>query len=192
MTMGLSQMSSTNHHMDGSSNSAHGHGDSVGHESTDFNWTLVLFSLPIGAFILLAFTYTCLFFFRGYKDDELGRAQSKLETTQLNILHASENEALSSYKMIDGSKGQVQIPIAHAMELVVAEHANTQGKDWKPITDIYMEGAAVAKLSTSETDSKMSESGENGNGISIEEAKDTKSTLKTGTGKSESSGKKHK
>ncbi len=192
MTMGLSQMSSTNHQMGGSSNSAHGHGDSVGHESTDFNWTLVLWSLPVGAFILLAFTYICLFFFRGYKDDELHRAQSKLETIQLNVLRAEENEVLTSYKMIDASKGLVQIPIAQAMEVVVAEHANSTGKDWKPITDIYMEGAAAASLSASMADSKMSANVENASGISIEEATDSKPQSTNEKSKSEHSGKNHK
>ncbi len=192
MTMGLSQMSSTNHQMGGPSNSAHGHGASPGFEPTDFNWTLILWSLPIGAFILLAFTYTCLFFFRGYNDDAMALAQAKFETTQLNVLHAEENEALTSYKMIDGSKGQVQIPISRAMELVVSEHANSTGKEWKPITDIYMEGAAVATLSASASESKMKTMGENTSGISIEEAKEMKASSKKESAKSSPSEKNHK
>jgi hypothetical protein len=158
MTMGLPRMSSTDPHH-GSKQTNHAQHDE--HEPTDFNWTLILWSVPFAAIVLVVFTLTCLFFFRGYKDDAI-LAKAGFVTTDLNRLRVSEQEVLSQYKVLDKDSGRIQIPITRAMELVVAEHQNISGKEWAPITDIYMLAAPFAMPPTKAIAPKS-------NGISIEE-----------------------
>jgi hypothetical protein len=134
-----------------------------GHEMSDFSWTTVLWLLPISVFIMLVFFAVCISWFKGAKDREIDEKQSMLQTTQLNELHAQENEVLSSYKWVDKEKGRVQIPIDRAMELVAKEHENASGREWKPITDIYLEGAAFAAAPAAAKETPAS-------GISIDEA----------------------
>ncbi|GEM_PF-665795 len=151
----------------------------MGHEMSDFSWTTVLWILPISVVILVGFTLVCMFWFRGFKDSEMAAKAAEFPTTQLNELRAKENEALSQYKMLDPSKGRIQIPIDRAMELVVQEHQNTPGREWKPITDIYLEGAAFAAKGPAVAAQAPS------SGISIESIPETPKaeTKKTGTKK---------
>lgn len=152
----------------------------VEHELSDFSWTRILWFLPISVLILVGFTLVCLYSFRGYKDETIV-ASSDFQTTELNVLHAKENEVLSQYKFLDKDKGRIRIPIARAMALAVEEHQNLSGKEWKPITDVYLEGApfagmpVVAPAAVQTTPSKPAASaipaGKSGaDGISIEEA----------------------
>lgn len=143
------------------------HSPNMGHEMSDFSWTTVLWLLPISVVILIGFTLVCMFWFRGFKDSELAVKASEFPTTELNILRAKENEVLSQYKMGDPTKGRVQIPISRAMELIVQEHQNAPGRDWKPITDIYLQGAAFEAKVPTEAKSGAS-------GISIESAPEPK------------------
>lgn len=115
-----------------------------GHEMSDFSWTTVLWLIPISAIVLVTFFAICIAWFKGAKDRELAEKQGMFQTTELNLLHAKESEVLGSYKWVDKDKGRVQIPIARAMELIAQEHQNSAGREWKPITDIYLQGAAFA------------------------------------------------
>lgn len=142
MTMGYPTMSSTDtrtvdpampHH------SANG-----GHEMSDFSWTTVLWLIPLSAVTLLVFFFVSIFWFKSAKDSELALKQSLYQTTELNAYRAKESEILSSYKMLDNATGRVRIPIARAMELIAKENQDKPGRDWAPLTDIYLEGAAFA------------------------------------------------
>jgi hypothetical protein len=117
------------------------HSENGGHEMSDFSWTTVLWLLPISVLILLVFFAVCISWFKSAKDRELDEKQAMYVATELNELHAKENEILSSYKILDKNTGRYQIPIARAMELIAQEHQNVAGKEWKPITDTYLEGA---------------------------------------------------
>lgn len=140
-------MSTTNHGNGGMTNSHHT--TSAGFEETDFNWRLVLLTLPFSVLILVGFTFVCILGFRGYREEAVSVKAAQFETAELNILRAKENETLSQYKILDHEKSLVQIPVQRAMELLVNEHANTPGSEWKPITDTYLEGTAFsARLKT--------------------------------------------
>jgi hypothetical protein len=143
---------------------AHSHGsENAGHETSDFNWSTVLWLIPVSVVILLAFFAICIAWFKGAKDRELAEKQAVYVTTELNQLHAKESEILTSYKILDKDKGRYQIPIARAMELIAQEHQSVVGKEWKPITDTYLEGAPFHSPKLSH-DTEAPE-----NGISIEE-----------------------
>jgi hypothetical protein len=118
------------------------HSENGGHEMSDFSWTTVLWLIPLSVVIMLVFFGVCIAWFKGAKDRELEEKQAQFVTTELNQLHAKESEILSSYKIIDKAKGRFQIPVARAMELIAQENQNKTGREWKPITDTYMEGAA--------------------------------------------------
>ena len=145
-------MSSTDPHDSHSRPHGREDGENPGYETSDFNWTKILWTLPISALILVAFTLITLFSFRGAKDRELQRKQSYgANTSQLQILHAHENEILSQYKWLDQEKGVARIPIERAMELVVAENASKGGRDYRPTSDAYNQGAAFAADSSVNT-----------------------------------------
>lgn len=144
------------------------HSENGGHEMSDFSWTTVLWLLPISVLILLAFFAVCISWFLGAKDRELEEKQAMYVTTELNLLHAKESETLASYKIIDKASGRYQIPIARAMELIAQEHQNVPGREWKPITDTYMEGAAF------KSPKLVKEAEAPAAGISIEETAEAK------------------
>ena len=153
------------------------HSPNMGHEMSDFSWTTVMWLIPISVVILVGFTLVCLYWFRGFKDAEIA-AGSNFPTSELNILRAKENEILSQYKGRDKDKGRIQIPIARAMELVVEEHRNVPGRDWKPITDIYMQGAAFAAPPASVPPAAAAPGKQVSDGISIQEAAEAKEKKK--------------
>ncbi|MDB5048680.1 MAG: hypothetical protein JWO30_1751 [Fibrobacteres bacterium] len=134
-----------------------------GHEMSDFSWTTVLWLIPIAVIGLVVFFGISIAWFKGAKDRELDEKQSVFQTSELNELHAKEGEILTSYKWVDKDKGRVQIPIDKAMELIAKEHQNSQGREWKPITDTYLEGAPFAALAASKEKEGPS------SGISIDE-----------------------
>jgi hypothetical protein len=68
------------------------------------------------------------------------------------------------------------------MELVAKEHANAPGREWKPITDTYLQGAAFTSLSTSP------EREGTGSGVSIEDVAPPKPAAKGKGGKSMAEG----
>jgi hypothetical protein len=72
---------------------------------------------------------------------------------------------------VDKEKGRVQIPIDRAMELIAKEHENASGREWKPITDTYLQGAAFAAAPAAAKESPAS-------GISIDEAEAPKAEAK--------------
>ncbi|HKP96650.1 MAG TPA: hypothetical protein VJ385_12905 [Fibrobacteria bacterium] len=134
-----------------------------GHEMSDFSWTTVLWLIPLSVVILLTFFAVCIAWFKGAKDHELESKQAAFQTTELNQLHAKEGEVLSSYKWVDKEKGRVQIPIAQAMEQIAKEHRNSTGREWKPITDTYLQGAAFSAQAAAPANEGPS------SGISIDE-----------------------
>jgi hypothetical protein len=124
------------------------HAENGGHEMSDFTWTTVMWLVPISVVALVAYVLVCLYWFRGAKDSELGVKQSMVDLSQLEVLHAKENEILNGYKWVDKDKGRVQIPVALAMELLVKEHENVAGMPYRPITDTYLQGSAFSQPMT--------------------------------------------
>ena len=118
------------------------HSENGGHEMSDFSWTTVLWLLPIAVIILVVFFGVSIAWFKGAKDRELDNKQAAFVTPEINQLRAKENEILTQYKVVDKSTGRFQIPIARAMELIVKENQDKPGKEWVPVTDTYLEGAA--------------------------------------------------
>lgn len=148
------------------------HSENGGHEMSDFSWTTVLWLIPLAVVLLIVFVLVSVAWFKGAKDRVLDEKRAQFETTELNLLRAKENETLTQYKYLDKDKGRVQIPIARAMEMIAQEQANSTGKDWKPITDTYLEGAAF-QAAAAPASGKAQESG-----ISIETAPDAQAPSK--------------
>jgi hypothetical protein len=120
------------------------HSENGGHELSDFSWTTVLWLIPISVFIMLAFFLVCIYWFRGAKDNEITQKQGEFVPTELQAYHAQQDEIMGSYKILDKDKGRFRIPVARAMELMAQEHQGKPGREWAPITDLYLEGAAFA------------------------------------------------
>jgi hypothetical protein len=174
-------MSSTDSH--GGSDMSHASGD-AGYETSDFNWKGVVWSLPIAVILLITFFGVSIAWFKGAKDRELAEKQAQYQTTELNELHTREAEVLSAFKWVDKEKGRLQIPIDRAMELMAQEHMNAPGREWKPITDTYMQGAAFATLAAGPVMDAP------GSGVSIEDVAPAKpkSGAKEKAGKSMAEG----
>lgn len=115
-----------------------------GHEMSDFSFTSVMWLIPLSAIVLVGFILMCLYWFRGAKDNEITQKQGEYVPTELLALRAHEDEVMASYKILDKEKGRYQIPVARAMELLAQEHQGKPGREWVPITDTYLEGAAFA------------------------------------------------
>lgn len=145
------------------------HSPNGGHEMSDFSWTTVLWLIPISVFVMLAFFAVCIFWFKGAKDHEIAHKQGQFVPSELQAFHAQEDEILTSYKILDKDKGRIRIPIARAMELVAQEHQGKPGREWVPITDTYLEGAAFAAASAPAPED---------NGIQVENAPEVKPSAK--------------
>ncbi|MDQ3002585.1 MAG: hypothetical protein M3Y08_15150 [Fibrobacterota bacterium] len=128
------------------------HSENGGHEMSDFSWTTVLWLLPLSVILLVTFFAVCILWFKGAASKELIEKQAEFTTSQLNELRVKEGETLNQYKWLDKDKGRVQIPISRAMELMAKENQNSKGRDWTPITDIYLEGAPFQTPSETEPD----------------------------------------
>lgn len=115
-----------------------------GHELSDFSWTTVLWLIPLSVVIMLVFFAVCISWFKGAKDNEIARKQGEFVPSELQAYRAQEDEILTSYKILDKDKGRYRIPVARAMELIAQEHQGKPGREWVPITDTYLEGAAFA------------------------------------------------
>jgi len=150
------------------------HSENGGHEMSDFSWTTVLWLLPISVIVMLVFFAVCIYWFKGAKDNEISVKQAEFVPSELKAYRAQEDEFLTSYKILDKDKGRVHIPIARAMELVAQEHQGKPGREWVPITDTYLEGAAfVAAPAPAKED----------NGIQVENAPEAKPVRHKAAGK---------
>lgn len=133
-----------------------------GHEMSDFSFTSVMWLIPLSVVILVGFVLVVLYWFRGAKDSEITHKQSEYVPSELQAYHAQEDEFLTSYKVLDKDKGRIHIPIARAMELVAQDHQGKPGREWVPITDTYLEGAAFAAAAPAPAEAD--------NGIQMEDA----------------------
>jgi hypothetical protein len=103
------------------SSSHNTHGQS-GHESQDFNFTNLLWVIPVSIVILILYVGTCLFWFRGAATAELISKKSVLADTTLKAFRAHEDELMHGYSWTDKEKGIVRIPIEQSMAMVVATY----------------------------------------------------------------------
>ncbi len=149
------------------------HSENGGHELSDFSWTTVLWLIPVSVVIMLTFFLVCIYWFRGAKDGEITHKQAEYVPTELQAYHAQQDELLNSYKVLDKDKGRYRIPVAHAMELIAQEHQGKPGREWSPITEIYLENAAFAAASAAPA--------EPDNGIKVDDAPGERQAAKHGS-----------
>jgi hypothetical protein len=75
-----------------------------------------------GLFMFAAFALLALFYFRfGVRVESYEEQRAKARIEKLAALQKEEQEKLGGYKLLDPAKGTVQLPIQHAMQLVVGE-----------------------------------------------------------------------
>jgi hypothetical protein len=150
------------------------HSENGGHEMSDFSFTSVMWLIPLSFIVLVSFVLICLYWFRGAKDREIAHKQSEFVPSELQAYRAQEDEILTSYKVLDKDKGRLRIPVARAMELVAQEHQGKPGREWVPITDTYLEGAAFA--------SAQAPAQADDNGIQVENAPEERRGVKAVSG----------
>jgi len=117
----------------------------MGHELSDFSWSTVLWLIPLSVMALTVFVLISLYWFRGAKDSEHAAKQGFIDISELQALRSYEDSVLGQYKWLDKEKGKVRLPIERAMELVVREGQASFGMGYRPITEIYLEGAAFSE-----------------------------------------------
>ena len=82
----------------------------------------------VGIVVILAVVIAGVtFYFNTYRDRIIEETQLTPVSQDLLDLRAKEDQLLNSYGIADKAAGTVRLPIARAMELVIAE-----GKDGKP------------------------------------------------------------
>ena len=94
---------------------------SEGYEKKDVNtaWIITITLIAIGFLTVIGIALNEFFLIS--KEDQVYEATLKPGSAALRELHAHEEEVLNSYKVIDSSKNQYQIPIDRAMELMADE-----------------------------------------------------------------------
>lgn len=76
------------------------------------------------------------FYFHAYRDHIVEETQLTPVSQDLLDLHAKEDQALNSYGIADKAAGTVRLPVARAMELVLAE--SKEGKPKYPVAPYAM------------------------------------------------------
>lgn len=107
----------------------HQAGESEGYEKKDVNtaWIITITLISIGFLTVIGIALNEFFLIS--KEDQVYEATLKPGSAALRDLHAREEEALNSYKVIDSSKDQYQIPIDRAMELMADEAFQARKKE---------------------------------------------------------------
>ena len=94
---------------------------SDGYEKKDVNpaWIITITLIAIGLLTVIGIALNEFFLIS--KEDQVYEATLRPGSAALRELHAREEEVLNSYKVIDSSKNQYQIPIDRAMQLMADE-----------------------------------------------------------------------
>jgi hypothetical protein len=98
----------------------------AGYEKRDINAVKIINYSAAGVLILsiiLLFLYN---YFLSEKEEIVYETQLKPESVLLRELKASEEETLTSYKVLNAQEGIYQIPIERAMQLIAEEQFKKQ------------------------------------------------------------------
>ncbi len=90
-------------------------------ETAEPNTRRIWFYLCMALAFLVIFQIVAYYWFLGMKDAELQAKQVYSEDRNLQLQHGKDAEALERYQWLDKEKGQVQIPVTRAMELLLEE-----------------------------------------------------------------------
>ena len=93
----------------------------AGYEKSDVNAPKVIIFSFVGVVILAAI----LFLYNYYlaeKEELVYEQQLKPESVSLRELRSTEEETLTSYKVLNAEKGIYQIPVDRAMQLLAEEN----------------------------------------------------------------------
>jgi hypothetical protein len=102
-----------------SSHDHHAHG---AHEKQDFDFTHLLWVVPVSIVMLVTYVLICMYGYRGASSAELIEKHSILADTSIFAFRAHERELLSTYGWQNKETGAVRIPIDQAMNLVVQSY----------------------------------------------------------------------
>lgn len=100
-----------------------------GHELSDFTFGPTLALVPVSIFLLVAYTLTCLYGYRGALTAEKERkVATESRNAEVTSAALKASETLGAYGWKDQSAGKVHVPIEKAMELVVEGQAASASK----------------------------------------------------------------
>jgi len=99
--------------------------NTAGYEKRDVNIVMVI-GLSVFLVALLVIILVFLVdYFVDTKEQMIYEAQLQPESVDLKNLLATENEELTSFKILDAERGVYRIPIDRAMELLAQEASST-------------------------------------------------------------------
>jgi len=99
--------------------------NNAGYEKRDVNIFMVIgLSVVLVTFLIVILVFLIDYFVET-KEQMVYEAQLQPESVDLKSLLATENEELTSYKVLDAQRGVYRIPIDRAMELLVREASFT-------------------------------------------------------------------
>ena len=92
-----------------------------GYEKSDVSVNKIVLWGVIGVTLLIVFVVFIMDFFVATREQLIYERQLRPESVALRELNARETETLSTYKMIDSTRGIYRIPIERAMQLMADE-----------------------------------------------------------------------
>lgn len=98
-----------------------------GYEKTDTNILRITVVTVISVLVIVISVVILYDYFIRVKEEIIYEQELKPESPELLELRAAEADSLNNYILLDSAKGQYQIPIDEAMELVVKETSGTGG-----------------------------------------------------------------
>ena len=97
----------------------------AGYEKRDVNIFMVIGLSVLLVSLLIVILVFLIDYFVDSKEQMIYEAQLQPDSVELKSLLASEQEELTSFKILDAERGIYRIPIDLAMELLVKEASNT-------------------------------------------------------------------
>ena len=99
--------------------------NNAGYEKRDINIFMVIGLSVLSVVLLIVILVFLIDYFVESKEQMIYEAQLQPESADLNSILVTEEEVLTSYKVLDIERGVYQIPVNRAMELLVKEASNT-------------------------------------------------------------------
>ena len=79
--------------------------------------------IVVALVFLVVFHTVAYYWFLGMKDAEIQAKQVYSPDRSLQLQREKDTEALASYRQLDSAKGELQIPVSRAMDLMVQEQS---------------------------------------------------------------------
>jgi len=98
----------------------------AGYEKRDINAARIIVYSVAGIIILTLILILLYNYFLSEKEEIVYETQLKPESVLIRDIRASEEETLTSYKLLDVQRGIYQIPIDRAMQLIAEENFHKQ------------------------------------------------------------------